>query len=84
MERPDHLFGHLDVLLLAAGRALLLRVTGHGLTTHQFLISLERTISEAKADAPILAFKDAQRETGEVLVEGPGTIELTAIEAGGL
>jgi hypothetical protein len=64
--------------------ALLLRVTGHGLTTHQFLISMERAISEAKADAPILAFRDAQRETGEVLVEGQGTIELTAKEAGGL
>jgi hypothetical protein len=63
---------------------LLMKVTGHGLTTHQFLISMERAISDAKADAPVLAFKDAQRETGEVLVEGQGTIELTAKEAGGL
>jgi hypothetical protein len=63
---------------------LLLKVTGHGPGTHQFLISLERSINDAKASAPILAFKDAQRETGEVLVEGQGTLELTANESGGL
>lgn len=63
---------------------LLLKVTGHGPGTHQFLISLERAINDAKASAPILAFKDAQRETGEVLVEGQGTLELTANESGGL
>ncbi len=63
---------------------LLLKVTGHGPGTHQFLISLERPINDAKASAPILVFKDAQRETGEVLVEGQGTLELTANESGGL
>lgn len=63
---------------------VLLKVTGHGPGTHQFLISLERPINDAKANAPILAFKDAQRETGEVLVEGQGTLELTANESGGL
>lgn len=63
---------------------LLLKVTGHGPGTHQFLISLERPINDAKASAPILAFKEAQRETGEVLVEGEGTLELTAKESGGL
>jgi carboxypeptidase family protein len=63
---------------------LLLNVAAHGPGTHQFLISLERPISEAQATAPILAFKDAQRETGEVLVEGQGTLELTAKESGGL
>jgi Carboxypeptidase regulatory-like domain len=63
---------------------LFLKVAAHGPGTHQFLISLERPISDAKAIAPILAFKDAQRETGEVLVEGQGTLELTAKESGGL
>jgi hypothetical protein len=62
---------------------LLLKIAGHG-RVHEFLISLERPLSDAKTDAPILAFKDAQRETGEVLVEGQGTIELTAKESGGL
>jgi len=51
---------------------------------HQFLISMERPISDPKAAAPFLSFKNAQRETGEVLVEGTGTMELTASEGGGL
>ena len=37
-----------------------------------------------KAEAPFLSFKDTQRETGEVLVEGEGTMDLTATEGGGL
>ncbi len=63
---------------------LILHVAGRGTGAQQFLVSMERAISEAKAVAPILAFKDAQRETGEVLVEGQGTLELTAKESGGL
>jgi hypothetical protein len=63
---------------------LILKVVGHGPGTHQFLVSLERPINEAQASSPILSFKDAQRETGEVLVEGQGTLELTAKESGGL
>jgi hypothetical protein len=63
---------------------LILKIVGRGTSAHQFLISLERPINDANASAPILAFKDAQRETGEVLVEGQGTLELTAKESGGL
>ena len=63
---------------------LLLKVTSHAPGAHEFLISFERPISDSQAAAPILAFKDAQRETGEVLVEGQGTLELTAKESGGL
>jgi len=63
---------------------LLLKIAGRGHSTHEFLISMERPLSDAKASAPILAFENAQRETGEVLVEGQGTIELTAQESGGL
>ncbi|MGA2810125.1 MAG: carboxypeptidase-like regulatory domain-containing protein [Candidatus Acidiferrum sp.] len=63
---------------------LLLKVTSHGPGAHEFLISFERPINDSQARAPILAFKDAQRETGEVLVEGQGTLELTAKESGGL
>ena len=63
---------------------LLLKIAGHGAATQQFLISLERPLNDANATAPILAFKDAQRETGEILVEGQGTLELTAKESGGL
>ncbi|HTA60657.1 MAG TPA: carboxypeptidase-like regulatory domain-containing protein, partial [Candidatus Baltobacteraceae bacterium] len=64
--------------------ALLLHVAGRGHSTHEFLIAMERPLSEANAAAPILGFKDAQRETGEVLVEGQGTLELAAHESGGL
>src|SRR5947207_1219708 len=63
---------------------LTLNVTSSAQRSHQFLISMEKSITTTKADAPLLSFKDAQRETGEVLVEGAGTIELTAAEAGGL
>ncbi len=63
---------------------LTLKVTGPALRSLQFLISMEKSITTTKTDAPFLSFRDAQRETGEVLVEGAGTIELTATEAGGL
>ncbi len=63
---------------------LTVKINDPGERNHQFLISMERAISGAKADAPILAFKKAQRETGEVLVEGAGTMEITATEGGGL
>ena len=51
---------------------------------HEFLISMERSINGATADAPFVSFKSAQRETGEVLVEGAGTMEIKATEGGGL
>lgn len=63
---------------------LTLKVNAPNQRSHQFLISMERSISGEKADAPFLSFKKAQRETGEVLVEGAGTMELTATEGGGL
>ena len=66
------------------GGVLTVKVNSQSLRNHQFLITLEKPILETKADAPFLGFQGAQRETGEVLVEGAGTIELTAKEAGGL
>jgi hypothetical protein len=63
---------------------IVLTVSNPGLRTHQFLISMERSINDTKADAPFVSFKGAQRETGEVLVEGAGTMEITATEGGGL
>jgi hypothetical protein len=63
---------------------LTLKVNAPSQRNHQFLISMERSITDAKADGPFLSFKKAQRETGEVLVEGAGTMEITASEAGGL
>ncbi len=63
---------------------LLLKIIGHATGAQQFLVTLERPLSDSQSAAPILAVKDAQRETGEVLVEGQGTLELTAQESGGL
>lgn len=68
----------------AQAGVLIVKVTAPAQRSHQFLISMEKSISTTNADAPFLSFKDAQRETGEVLVEGAGTIELTATEGGGL
>jgi hypothetical protein len=63
---------------------IFLKVSNPGLRNHQFLISMERSINDTKADAPFVSFIGAQRETGEVLVEGAGTMEITATEGGGL
>lgn len=63
---------------------LILRLNTSAPRNHEFLISMERPLSGAKASAPFLSFKDTQRETGEVLVEGAGAMELTATEGGGL
>jgi hypothetical protein len=63
---------------------LILKINGTEKKYHQFLISLEKPISAAKADVPFLSFKGTQRETGEVLIEGEGTMELSATEGGTL
>jgi len=63
---------------------LTIKVASPAQRSHQFLISMERPLTVTKAGAPFLSFNDAQRETGEVLVEGAGTMELTATEGGGL
>jgi len=68
----------------AAHRYISLHVLNPALRSHQFLISMERSIQGTQAGAPLISFKGAQRETGEVLVEGAGTMEITATEAGGL
>src|SRR6184192_327946 len=63
---------------------LILKVRSAAQKSHQFLIAMEKSLSDMKADVPLLSFQNAQRETGEVLVEGVGTIELTATEGGGV
>jgi len=67
-----------------SGDTLTLRVHDPARRNHQFLIAMERANRETKADAPLLAFTGTQRETGEVLIEGAGAMELIATEAGGL
>ena len=63
---------------------LIVRLNSSTPRNHEFLISMERPLTGAKADAPFLGFNGTQRETGEVLVEGTGAMELTATEGGGL
>ena len=63
--------------------ALLLKVNGAA-RAHAFLIAMERPVSGAAADIAPVSFTGAQRETGEIVVEGEGTMELTAKEAGGI
>src|SRR5262249_41970032 len=63
---------------------LILNVSNPAQRSHEFLISLERSVTDCKADAPFLAFNNTQRETGEALVEGSGTLELTSKESGSL
>jgi hypothetical protein len=63
---------------------LILKVREPARRTHQFLIAIERRSQENKLDAPFLSFAGAQSETGEVLIEGVGTMELSATEGGGL
>ncbi len=63
---------------------MILKVREPSRRAHQFLIAIERRGEENKLDAPFIKFTGAQGETGEVLVEGVGTMELTATEGGGL
>jgi hypothetical protein len=63
---------------------LILKVREPSQRSHQFLIAIERSNEDNKVDAPLVGFTGSQRETGETLVEGTGTMELTATESGGL
>ena len=53
---------------------------------HQILLNLERAVADGsfKTDLPLPTLAGAQRETGEVALEGVGTLELDAQEAGSL
>jgi hypothetical protein len=51
---------------------------------HQFLILLERASTAVTFAPPLLSVSGSQRETGEVAVEGIGTLELTSQEKGTL
>jgi hypothetical protein len=73
----------LDSSEIQAG-VLVLRVREPAKRNHQFLIAIERANKDTKVDAPLLSFSGAQHETGELLVEGIGSMELTPTESGGL
>jgi len=61
-----------------------LKVTSPATRHHQFLVLLERATMEGALQPPLVAVAGAQRETGEVAVEGVGTLELQATEEGTL
>src|SRR6185437_15548594 len=63
---------------------LIMYLNNTGVRSHQFLISMERPFTQTNIQSPFISFKDSQRETGEVLVEGAGAMELTAKESGSL
>ncbi len=63
---------------------LVLKTNEPGRRSHQFLVSIERSLAQNEVQVPLVGFQDAQRETGEILVEGAGTMELTATESGEL
>jgi len=66
------------------GRSVLLSVGNPEARSHQFLISLVKANMASTAEIPLITFQGTQRETGEVLIENEGAIELTAEGAGGL
>jgi len=63
---------------------LVLKTSEPSQRSHQFLVSMERSLAQNEVQVPLVGFQDAQRETGEILVEGAGTMELTATESGEL
>ncbi len=68
-----------------AGNVLMVNLSASAPRTHQFLITMEKPLNGAeKLDVPFVSFRDTQRETGELLVEGAGAMELTAKEGGSL
>ncbi|HEY3580160.1 MAG TPA: carboxypeptidase-like regulatory domain-containing protein, partial [Pyrinomonadaceae bacterium] len=67
-----------------ANGVLTLQVHDPAKRNHQFLIAIERPNRETKVEPPMFAFEGAQRETGELLVEAVGAMELVATESGGL
>jgi hypothetical protein len=65
---------------------LMLHVTDPSARRHQFLLSLERTHAGGsfKLDTALPTIPAAQRETGEVAIEGVGTIEISSPDMPGL
>jgi hypothetical protein len=66
--------------------AVVLRVADPTVRRHQFLITLERQhpAGSFTLDTGFVGVPDAQRERGEIAVEGVGTLELEAAEREGM
>lgn len=71
--------------LQPGGASVVLRVAEPSARNHQFLLSFARANGAAeKAETILASFENTQRETGEVVIEGEGAMELTVAEKGGL
>jgi hypothetical protein len=67
------------------GSTVVLRVANPDSRAHEFLVTLVKSNANVtKTEVPLVTLSGAQRETGEVLVESDGAMELTAAEQGGL
>ncbi len=67
------------------GSTVLLRVANAALRSHEFLVTMVKSNANVtKTEVPLVTLSGAQRETGEVLVESDGAMELNAAEQGGL
>jgi hypothetical protein len=67
------------------GSTVILRVADPTARGHEFLVTLVKSNANVtKTEVPLVALLGAQRETGEVLVESDGAMELNAAEQGGL
>jgi len=66
--------------------AIVLRIGDPTARRHQFLVTLERPhdAGSFKLDTGVVTVPDAQRERGEIAVEGVGTLELDATERDGM
>ena len=64
------------------GHTVILRVNNPAARAHEFLISLAKANTDPKAEMSLMGFRGTQRETGEVLIESEGAVELTAKAAG--
>jgi hypothetical protein len=65
---------------------LVVTVANPAIKRHQFLISLERThaVGSFRTETDFLALPGAQRERGEIAIEGVGTLDLDAAERNGM
>lgn len=67
------------------GESVVLTLTDPTLRKHQFLVSLERPhdTGSFSLDTAVVTLPDAQRERGEMAIEGIGTLELETTEKDG-
>ncbi|HTL50587.1 MAG TPA: hypothetical protein VL219_07985, partial [Steroidobacteraceae bacterium] len=66
------------------GQVLTLSVGPASARSHQFLITMAKANAGTSAGASLATFPAAQRETGELVIESEGAVEVKATGSGGL